>query len=450
MDIVKENKMGTQPVGKLLLSMSLPAMFSMLVQSLYNVIDSIFVAQLGENALRSVSLVFPVQIMIIAIGVGTGVGINSVISRRLGERRIQEANDSATHGIILALFSSIIFALFGLFFSKGFFTLFTDEIDIIAMGTQYIWVVTVFSFGIFIQIACEKILQATGNMIYPMLFQLTGALTNIIFDPILIFGLFGLPKLGVLGAALATVLGQMVAMLFSIIVLFKKTHEVKVHFKGFRLQWNIIKGIYAVGLPAIIMQSIGSILIMGLNGILSQLSGIAVSVLGIYFKLQSFVFMPVFGLTQGAMPIMGYNYGAKNKDRLLQCAKLSSYIAIGIMAIGTAIFQLFPTTLLRMFNASEEMLTIGVIALRVISLAFIPAAIGIITSTLFQAIGHGIKSLIVSVLRQLVLVLPVAWLLAHYVGLNAVWYSFPFAEIFSLIASTLFFINVYHKQIKPM
>ncbi len=447
---IPTNKMGTMPVGKLLFTMSLPAMFSMLIQALYNIIDSIFVAQIGEPALAAVSLVFPVQMLLIAVGVGTGVGLNSLISRRLGERNFAEADSAAAHGIFLGIFSWIAFALFGLFLSGPFVSAFTDSGVVVEYGHQYCAIVTIFSLFAFVQVCSEKILQATGNMILPMICSLLGAVSNIVLDPIFIFGLLGVPKMGVAGAAIATVTGQFFAMLLILFFLFGKEHEVKIHFKGFHFSGKVVKNIYAVGAPAILMQSIGSVMLVGLNGILIAFSEAAVAVLGIYFKLQSFIFMPVFGLTQGAMPIFGYNFGARNKQRLMHAFKLTLYTALVIMACGTLLFHLAPAMLLRMFNASPQLLSIGVIALRLISLCFIPAAIGIAASTIFQAVGHGVLSLIVSLLRQLVLILPMAWILAGAVGVNGVWVAFPLAETVSLIASLLFLRQIYHKEIKPL
>ncbi len=433
----------------LILSMSLPAMFSMLVQALYNVVDSYFVAKLSENALTAVSLVFPIQNLLIAVGVGTAVGINSLISRRLGEGRREEADRAATHGIILGLLNWVLFALFGLFCSRLFIGAFTSTAEVVEMGTQYMSIVCIFSIGIFVEVNIEKTLQATGNMIYPMVFQLIGAVTNIVLDPIFIFGMFGMPKMGVAGAAVATVAGQILAMIVAAVVIFLKEHEVTISFRGFRVNWNTVRNIYAVGFPAIIMQSIGSVMVMGMNAILIAFTETAVAFFGVYFKLQSFVFMPVFGLTQGVMPIMGYNYGARKKARLMSALKIGSVIALVIMACGMALFWAIPDGLLTIFNASEQMLAIGVPALRTISLCFLPAALGILFSTLFQAVGHGVSSLIISVLRQLVVLLPAAFLLAQ-IGLQPIWYALPIAEGFSLLASILLFVRMYRKTIKTM
>ncbi len=450
MEHTRENKMGTEPVAKLIISMSLPTMFSMLIQSCYNIVDSIFVAQIGESALTAVSLAFPIQTLLIAVGVGTGVGINSLISRKLGQKKFDEANSVADHGLLLGLASWIIFAIFGLFFTKMFFTSFTSDPEVIAMGTSYTSIVTIFSFGMLIQICAEKILQATGNMTYPMISQLIGAIANLILDPILIFGLLGFPALGVAGAAIATVIGQILGMIFCLFILFTKNHEVKINLKNFKFKGYVIKDIYAVGFPSIIMQSISSVLVMGLNSILIGFSSAAVSVLGIYYKLQSFIFMPVFGLNQGTMPVLGYNYGARNKKRITSAIKVATIISVSIMAFGTLIFNIFPRQLLMAFNSSEEMLRVGIPALRIISLCFISAGVNIIISTAFQATGHGVKSLFISILRQLVIILPVAWIMARTFGVVAVWFAFPIAEIVAFFTSLIIFRYVYNKEIKPM
>lgn len=451
---MSENKMGTMPMTKLIFSMSLPAMFSMLVQALYNIVDSIFVSFIGEDALTAVSLVYPMQMLIISFAVGTGVGVNSLISRRLGEKKYDEASHAANHGIVLAFITWVVFALIGLFFTKPFIASMAKGAEnvsqnIINWGNDYMWIVMVFSFGVFIEVGIEKSIQATGNMLYPMIFQLIGAVINLIFDPIFIFGIGFIPPMGVAGAAIATVMGQIVSMFYAFYIAHKKDFHVKFSLKNFKFRAKTIKDIYIVGIPSIVMQSIASVLITFLNKILIVLTPTAVTVLGVYYKLQSFVFMPVFGLTQGVMPIMGYNYGARNRKRLVDAVKKGTVIAAVIMALGTAVFSLFPKQLLLIFNAKPDMLEIGIPALRIISLNFVPAAVGIMFGTFFQATGKGIYSLTVSFLRQIVLILPVAKFLSGF-GVTNVWFAFPIAESVSLVFCIFMYIKVYKKQIKVM
>ncbi len=450
MQETKENKMAAMPIPKLLFSMSLPAMFSMLIMALYNVVDSVFVSRLGEDALTAVTLVFPIQLLIVAVGVGTGVGLSSLISRRLGQERYDEANDAASHGIFLAVCSWIVFALFGLLGSRPFIGAFATDDYLFSAGVQYCAIVTICSLFSFLQIAAEKIMQATGNMVFPMIGNTIGAVTNIILDPIMIFGLLGFPKMGVAGAAVATVCGQFLGMCFNLFFLFYKKHHVTIRLKGFRPQGETIKNIYSVGFPSIAMQSIGSVMNLGMNGILIGFSGAAVAVFGIYFKLQSFIFMPVFGLNQGLMPIMGFNFGARNRQRLMQAFRLGMIAAAVIMTLGLILFQTCPYLLLDMFESSEEMIRVGVPALRTISLCFIPAAVGIVCSTLFQATNHGFLSLLVSLLRQLILILPLAVLLARIGGLSLIWLAFPLAEIISLAVSVFFSRWIYLHQVLPL
>lgn len=443
--------MGTAPILPLIFSMSLPAMFSMLVQALYNIVDSYFVAQVSEKALAAVSLAFPLQNLLIAFAVGTAVGVTSLISRRLGQGLQEEANAAATHGILLAVATWVLFALYGAFFSTPFFHLFETDPEIIQMGDTYISICCIFSFGVFVEICLERTLQATGNMIWPMIFQLIGAVTNIIMDPILIFGWFGLPAMGVAGAAIATVMGQILAMVVAALVVTFGKHDVHVSFRRFRLSWRTIKDIYVVGIPSIVMQSIGTVMTMALNGILSGFSTAAYTVFGIYFKLQSFVFMPVFGLNQGLLPILGYNYGARNRKRMMTAFRDGCAIALVIMAAGMAVFLAAPQWLLSIFNASAELLEIGIPALRIICTCFLFAALGIVCSTLFQAVGKGVYSLIVSLMRQLAVLVPAAWILAQVTQqVVFVWWAFPIAECVSLVVSLLFFLRLYNKEIKHL
>lgn len=431
--ISNSDKMGTMPIGRLLASMSIPAIFSMLVQSLYNVVDSIFVSRIGEDALTAVSLAFPLQMLIIAFALGVGVGSNSLIARKLGEKDIKAASTTASTGLFLAIINAIVFLFIGIFCSKFFMSMFSTDAKVIEMGTQYLSIVMIFSFGVFIEITCSRMLQATGNMIIPMLSQLLGAIINIVLDPIMIFGLLGFPAMGIAGAAFATVIGQICSMIFVLIMLTVKSHDIHIKIRGFRPQKEFIVEIYKVGLPTICMNAIGSITVTALNGILMTFSSTAVAILGIYFKLQSFVFMPVFGLTQGAMPIMGYNFGAKNKKRFMHTFYLSFSVAFTIMLLGTLLFWIFPEYLLALFNGSDELVAMGTYVLRILSLCFIPAAFGIIITTMFQALGEGFKSLVMSILRQLGFLLPFAWLFARFFGLQGVWFCYPVSEFLTLI-----------------
>lgn len=446
----KENKMGTMPVNKLLVSMSVPMMISMLVQALYNIVDSMFVAQISENALTAVSLAFPAQNLMIAVATGTGVGVNAVLSKSLGEKNYEKVNHVANNAIFLTVCSFVVFAVLGGFFSRLFFTLQTDITEIVNYGEDYLLICTIMSFGLFGQVTFERLLQSTGKTFYTMITQGVGAIINIIFDPIMIFGLLGFPKMGVAGAAAATVLGQIVACILAIILNHFKNHEVRLNFKGFRPSGKIIKTIYAVGVPSIIMASISSVMTFGMNKILIAFTSTATAVFGVYFKLQSFVFMPVFGLNNGMVPIVAYNFGAKKADRITKTVKLSIVYAVGIMLIGFSLFMLIPESLLKIFNASDNMLSIGVPALRIISFNFIFAGFAVICSSLFQALGHGILSLLISVLRQLVVLLPCAYIFAQFGELNNVWLAFPIAEIVSFVICVIFLRYAYRKEIKPL
>ncbi len=443
-----ENKMGVMPVNRLLFSMSLPMILSMLVQALYNIVDSIFVDQIGETALAAVSLAFPVQNLIIAVSVGTGVGVNALLSRSLGEKNQETANLAAVNGIFVFFLSYLLFAVFGLFFARMYFTVQTSNPEIIEQGTIYLSICSIFSFGIFLEIALERIMQSTGRTIYNMITQGLGAIINIILDPILIFGLFGFPRMGIMGAAVATVIGQIIAMLLLLYFNIRKNSDVNLNMRRFRPDTAIIAEIYRVGLPSIIMQSISSVMTFGVNKILLLFSETAVSVFGIYFKLQSFIFMPVFGLNNAMVPIVAYNYGAARKDRIMKTIRSSVTAAVVIMLAGLAIFQIFPEQLLYLFDASEHMMGIGVPALRIISLSFLFAGYCIVIGSVFQALGNGVYSLITSAARQLVCILPAAWLFASVFGLHAVWYAFPLAEIISVVLTTILFRRIYQKKIQ--
>lgn len=447
---IKENKMGTMTVNKLLISMSLPMIISMLVQALYNVVDSMFVAQISENALTAVSLAFPLQSLMIAVGVGTGVGVNAVLSKSLGQKDFESANKAASNGIILSFLSYVIFALIGVFLTGVFFKSQTSNVEIINHGSQYIYICTILSVGLFGQIILERLLQSTGKTFYTMITQGIGAIINIILDPILIFGLFGAPEMGVAGAAVATVTGQIIAMFLALYFNLKKNHEIKLNKKVFKPDIKIIKRIYAVGVPSIVMQSIGSVMTFGLNKILIGFTPTATAVFGVYFKLQSFVFMPVFGLNNGMVPIVAYNYGAKNEERVTKTIKLSTIYAMGIMLVGFLIFQAFPKQLLCLFNASEDMLRIGIPALRIISINFIFAGFCVIASSVFQALENGMLSLVVSAVRQLIAILPLAFIFGQVFGVNAIWFAFPVSEIIAVILSAMFMKKVYNEAIKPI
>lgn len=447
---IKENKMGTMTVNKLLISMSLPMIISMLVQALYNVVDSMFVAQISENALTAVSLAFPLQSLMIAVGVGTGVGVNAVLSKSLGQKDFESANKAASNGIILSFLSYVIFALIGVFLTGVFFKSQTSNVEIINHGSQYIYICTILSVGLFGQIILERLLQSTGKTFYTMITQGIGAIINIILDPILIFGLFGAPEMGVAGAAVATVTGQIIAMFLALYFNLKKNHEIKLNKKVFKPDIKIIKRIYAVGVPSIVMQSIGSVMTFGLNKILIGFTPTATAVFGVYFKLQSFVFMPVFGLNNGMVPIVAYNYGAKNEERVTKTIKLSTVYAMGIMLVGFLIFQAFPKQLLCLFNASEDMLRIGIPALRIISINFIFAGFCVIASSVFQALENGMLSLVVSAVRQLIAILPLAFIFGQVFGVNAIWFAFPVSEIIAVILSAMFMKKVYNEAIKPI
>ncbi len=447
---MKENKMGVWPVNKLLVTMSIPMIISMLVQALYNVVDSMFVAQISENALTAVSLAFPYQNLMIAVAVGTGVGVNALLSRALGEKKHKAVKDIADHSVFLALMSWLVFAILGIVFCRNFFAMQTNVPEIVEGGTAYMRICSVISIGLFIQIAFEKLLASTGRTILTMYTQAAGALINIVLDPIFIFGLFGAPRLGIAGAAVATVIGQICGALLGILLNHKFNQEVQLSFHDFRLKMPVIRQIYSIGVPSILMSSIGSIMTFGMNKILIGFSTTAAAVFGVYFKLQSFVFMPVFGLNNGMVPILAYNFGAHKPKRIMDTIKLSLFYASLIMVIGFLIFQWMPATLLGIFNASETMLNIGVPALRIISTHFLLAGISIICSTVQQAFGHGVRSLLISLIRQLVVLLPVAYFLSIAHSLDMVWLAFPIAETVALIMGVAYLIQTYKKEIKPM
>lgn len=456
---LQKNKMGTEPIMSLIVKMSLPAMFSMLIQALYNVVDSVFLGYYGEGseALTAVSLAYPLQLLLIAFVVGTGVGINSLIARRLGEGDVKNAQNVAMTGIILGVATWVVFALMGIFASRPFITFMagSENTQIIDYGVEYIFIVLVFSLGIFIQVMIEKSIQATGNMIIPMASHLMGAVTNIVLDPIFIFGLGPIPSMGVKGAAIATVLGQWLAMLILVVTVCVKKFAIKFSFKGYKLSMKTIKEIYSVGLSGIVMQSIGAVLLSAINIIINlspspaDVNTAAQTVYGLYFKIQSFIFMPVFGLNQGISPIMSFNYGAKCKERLLKTLKIGLIIAFGIMLLGTILFQTIPSQILSLFDVDEQILSIGNKALRTISICFLPASVGVIFTALFQAVGKGMRSLLMSVLRQLVLIIPLAFVLSK-ISIDAMWFAFPISEFASMAVAIILFIDLNKKDFSKL
>ena len=454
-ELPPRNKMGEMPIGKLLFTMAVPMVISMLVQALYNIVDSIYIGHLpnSEDALTAVGLAFPLQILMIAFAVGTSVGMNSLISRRLGERRNIEANAAAVNGLFLEAVSALVFLVLGLTVVKPFFHLFTSNSEVIRLGVGYLRICMIFGFGCFFHCGIERILQSMGKTGLTMVAQLAAAITNIVLDPILIFGYLGFPAMGVEGAAIATVIGQMVGMAVSVLMLAVGKHEVKVSLRGFRPDWHIIKEIYHVGLPAVIMQAIGSVMNVGMNLVLSRilLSEMSVGVMGIYYKTQSLVFMPLIGITNAAMSIMAYNFGARNIDRLQRVWKTTLLVCIGVMLIGLACFQIFPQNIASVFDESGAIGRNAVPAFRIISLHFPIAAFCITSSVLFQAVGRGFYSMVISLLRQLGALLPAAVMLALATGsVNAVWWSFPIAEFVSLCVCALFLTRLNKNVLKPI
>lgn len=444
----KENKMGTMSIGKLVFSMSLPMMISMIVQALYNIVDSIFVAQLSEDALTAVSLAFPMQNFMIAVCTGTGVGVNALLSKRLGMKDSDGANRVANNGVFLAVFSYIIFLLIGVFAAEPFFRLQNDTPVIVDGGISYLKIVMIGSFGLSAQIIMERLVQSTGKTVIAMLTQGIGALINIILDPVMIFGLLGCPAFGIAGAAYATVIGQIIAAILGIILNQVYNKEITVNPIKYRPDLRTIGHIYAIGVPSIIMQSIGSVMVVGMNKILYAFSSTAQAVFGVYFKLQSIIFMPVFGLNNGIVPIIAYNYGAQRKDRMMKTIKVGCVWAVSIMLVGIAVMEFFPDLLLKLFDASDHMLEIGVPALRLICISFIFAGFCITIGSVFQALGNGVYSMVVSAARQLCVLLPVAYLMSLTGNLDLVWLSFPIAEIASVALTMFFFNRIYKKVIR--
>lgn len=443
----KENKMGTVGINKLLITMALPMMASMLVQALYNIVDSMYVSQISEDAFTAVSLAFPIQQLMIALASGIGVGVNALLSKSLGEKNFKKANASATNGIFLHILGAILFLIIGLTIVDPFYRSQTTDPEILQAGHDYLTVICCYSIGLYIQMICEKLLQSTGLTMYSMVVQGVGAIINIILDPILIFGWWIFPEMGVTGAAVATVMGQIVGATLGVILNLKKNKDIHISFKGFKPDMSIIKPIFVVGIPSIIMMSVGSLVNYSMNLILMTFGSTAAAVFGAYYKLQSFIFMPVFGLNNAMVPIIAYNYGAANKTRVMKAIKSSIIGAMAIMAVGLIVFWIVPAPLLGIFNASEHMLSMGVPALRIISTAFVPAGYCIVLGSVYQALGNGTYSMITSICRQIVVLLPVAFLLAQTGNVNLVWLSFPIAEVMSVVVTSFFFVRIYKKII---
>lgn len=446
MEVVKENKMGYMPENKLLLSMSLPMMASMMVQALYNIVDSIFVSRVSENALTAVSMAFPLQTLMIGVGIGTAIGVNAVLSKALGEKDYDRVNKCAMNGIFLSLLSYILFLIIGFTCVGLFYRSLTDDPEIIAYGIDYMSVVLIFSFGAFAQFIFERLLTSTGRTTLTMVTQTTGAIINIILDPIFIFGYFGVPACGCKGAAIATVIGQIVAGLLAFILNMKKNPEIQLSLKGFRPDGRMIGDIYKVGIPSMIMQSIGSLMNYIMNKVLVGFSSTAVAVFGVYYKLQSFIFMPIFGMNGGMVPIIAYNFGAKKRNRMMKTWRLAWLYATIIMCIGTLAFELVPGTLFMLFDASDNMLKIGITALRIIGIHFPIAAFCIVTGSLFQAVGNSVYSMVTSIMRQIVVLIPAAILLSKLGSVDYVWWAFPIAEIMSA-ATTIFYMKRIYKNV---
>ena len=449
---MQENKMGVMPVKKLLINMSLPMMISMLVQALYNIVDSVFVSRISENALTAVSLAFPLQTLMIAVAAGTGVGVNALCSRALGEKNPEKATATAMNGIFIYILSYLVMLAAGLLLVKPFYTLQTKGADpeIFQHGVTYLSIVMTLSFGIYAQFIFERILQSTGRTVLTMISQATGAVINIILDPILIFGKFGLPELGIAGAAYATVIGQIIAAILAFIFNMKLNKEIRLSVKKFRPDKKIIGEIYKIGVPSICMQAIGSVMTAGMNLILMGLSSTAAAIFGVYFKLQSFFFMPVIGMNNGMIPIISFNYGARNKARMLDTLKFAYFLAACFMLLGLAAFEILPKQLLSIFGATEAMYAIGVPALRIIGIHFLAAWFCIMTGSFFQCVGRAMYSLYVSVARQLVVLLPVAWLLSRIGGLDLIWWCLPIAEVMSVCITLVCRRKVFKEIIDPM
>ena len=450
---LRENKMGVMPVGKLLLNMAIPMIISMLVQAFYNVVDSVYVSRVSESAVTALSLAFPVQNMQIGFAIGIGVGVNSLLSKSLGEGNRDMANRTAGNGVFLALIAVAVFMLFGFFGTRPYYEMQSDVAETVEGGIAYSSICCIFTLGVFVEILGERLLQATGRTVHTMITQGTGAIVNIILDPIFIFGYFGIPAMGVAGAAVATVIGQWIAAALAMIFNLKYNPDVQLGLKYMKPDWKVIRQILTVGVPTIIMNSIGSIMNFGMNQVLLGFKTVgetAAGVFGIYFKLQSFFFMPLFGINNATISIIAFNYGAKKPDRIVKTLKIACGIALGLMIVGFLAFQLIPELLLALFNPSDSFLEIGCSALRIISWCFPVAAICISLGASFQALGNGIYSTITSLCRQLIVLLPVAYLLSLSGDVHLVWWSFPIAEVVSLTATVIFFVKIFRDKVKPI
>ena len=448
---LKTNKMAVQPEGKLLFGMGAPLAVSMMIQAIYNIVDSIFVSYLGENALTAVSLSFPIFMLMISVAVGTGVGINSLISRRLGAKRHEEAEHAAGNGFTLMMISMLVFVLFGIFGTRPFMQAYTSNPETLEYGVTYLSIILTCSVGLFMQIYCERIMQSQGQNFYVMLVQISGAVFNIIFDPILIFGLLGFPKLGMAGAAIATVGGQILSMSISFVLIFSKKNEVRLRAKNLRLRGPVVKEIYKVGAPSIILQALGTVMTLALNGILIAYTETAVAVFGVYFRIQSIAMMPLFGMTNAAMSIIAFNYGAQNKKRVMRTWRLALIAGLVMMVVMVVLIMLLPDQILSLFQATDEMLRIGRAALTIIPIGLVLASVSIVCSVMFQAVGNGSYSMYLSLARQLFVLIPAAWLLSKiFHEVTAVWWAFPIAEVVTIIIALVMFANIYNTRIRTM
>lgn len=449
-ETLQENKMGVMPVGKLLVNMALPMIISMLVQALYNIVDSVYVSQVSESAVTALSLAFPVQNMQIGFAVGVGVGVNALLSQSLGRKDQESVNWAAGQGVFLALVATGLFMLFGFFGVRPYYTMQSTVAETVEGGIAYTSICCIFTVGIFIQVLCERLLQATGRAMQTMILQGTGAIINIILDPVFIHGWWGMPRMGVAGAAVATVIGQCTGAVLGIYLNLRHNPEVQLHVKFMRPNWKVIAPILEVGIPSVVMNGIGSVMNFGMNQILQGFNEVATGVFGIYYKLQSLFFMPLFGINNATISILAYNYGARKPKRIVHTLKLATAVAVCIMLVGLAVFQLLPQALLGIFNPTEEFLAIGVKALRILCLPFPVAAICISLGASFQALGKGSYSTVVSLCRQLIVLLPVAYLLSLTGDVNNVWWSFPIAEVMSALVTGLLFAKLYRQKVKPL